>query len=291
MSGDLGSSSSQLNIDSNIKNPKIKDEEFLVLSGFNTDVDISDAVTQEGGLRPFDITEWYTVSTTKLFPTSITTQIYVSSSNVNDIHPDNNDGASSVGAFEVFIKGIDLNGREVSETIKLNGQTSVNTTQDYIRINSIEITYINASETKAAGDIYIGAGTNTSGVPATILSKIRQGYQDNQNIFYSVPEGKYLEVWKVTVLTNASVKGTLELATNKIGNGLEELGGAWQGGYLFKLLDIYYLQDTTSNSWGEVNYTTPLIVDELHDLTLRVIALSASNTEIRAMVHCRLKSY
>lgn len=108
-------------------------------------------------------------------------QMKVSSSSANDT-------ANGTGARTVFVEGLDANHEEISETITLNGQTEVLTTQSFLHINNAYVATA-GSTLSAAGDIYFGTGTVTAGVPATVYDLIKYDYNQRITGSYTVPSG------------------------------------------------------------------------------------------------------
>ena len=115
--------------------------------GFNADVDSAaeEAVWPAGGLIPY---------------ISSPVTMKVSSSSADD-------ASAGTGARTVYIKGINGTGAEVSETVTLNGQTSVNTTNTYSFIQQVTVMTVGSGGVNA-GNIYVGTGVVTAGVPAVI---------------------------------------------------------------------------------------------------------------------------
>lgn len=139
----------------------------VIVFGFNPDLD-----TAETTIWP----------TTGLMPhPTAALQMSVSSTNANDT-------SAGTGARTVLIQGLDSNYNEISETVTLNGQTAVTTTQSFLRINYAIV--MTAGSTKsAAGDIYFGTGTVTLGVPATVYNIIKFNYNNTITGHYTVPAG------------------------------------------------------------------------------------------------------
>ena len=169
---------------------------------------INDSVTKRGVTEPFDLqvsrdqitghsrvfqfginssvpaaaspaTIWG-LSTTYAFPAAATV-MKVSSGSAND-------AAAGTGARTVLITGLNASYVVISETVILNGQTAVNTTNSYLRINSMEV-LTDGSGATAAGIIYIGTGTVTTGVPANVYGLISVGYNTSTQAVYTVPAG------------------------------------------------------------------------------------------------------
>lgn len=99
-----------------------------------------------------------------------------------------NDAAAGTGARTIVIEGLDGSYNEVSETVTLNGQTAVNTVNTYLRINNIYVATA-GSGLSSAGKIYLGTGTVTAGVPATIYDLMNTGYNKRTTGHYTVPAG------------------------------------------------------------------------------------------------------
>jgi hypothetical protein len=108
-------------------------------------------------------------------------QMRVSSTNINDT-------AAGTGARTIVIEGLDADYNEITETVTLNGQTFVLTTAAFLRINYAYVATAGSSAS-AAGDIYIGTGTVTAGVPATVYDIIKFNYNDTISGTYTVPAG------------------------------------------------------------------------------------------------------
>lgn len=98
------------------------------------------------------------------------------------------DTSAGTGARTVYILGVNGDGSEVQETVTLNGQTAVNTTNTYTEIQRMVVMTV-GSGGKNAGQIYAGTGTVTTGVPANIYGHIAVG--ENQSLMghYTIPTG------------------------------------------------------------------------------------------------------
>jgi len=99
-----------------------------------------------------------------------------------------NDTAAGTGARTVLFTGINGDGGERTETLTLNGQTAVTTTYTYTEVQSMTVISAGSGE-KNAGQIYLGTGTVTSGVPANVYGHIAVG--ENQSLMghITVPLG------------------------------------------------------------------------------------------------------
>lgn len=162
--------------------------------GFNSDIDdgVEETVWTYGGL--------YTHLTEA-------TILKISSGSTDD-------AAAGTGARTVFILGVNGDGSELSETVTLNGQTAVNTTNAYTEIQRMVVLTV-GSGGKNAGQIYAGTGTVTTGVPANVYGHIAAGENQSQIGHYTVPTGHtgYLIHGKISsgTPTNGYVIGRLKI--------------------------------------------------------------------------------
>jgi hypothetical protein len=99
-----------------------------------------------------------------------------------------NDTSAGTGARTIVVQGLDANYNEVTETVTMNGQTAVTMTASLIRVNYAYVATA-GSGNSAAGDIYIGTGTVTAGVPATVYDIIKFDYNTTITGSYTVPAG------------------------------------------------------------------------------------------------------
>jgi hypothetical protein len=98
------------------------------------------------------------------------------------------DTSAGVGARSVFINGLDVNHVEITETVVLNGTTAVTTTQSFLHINSAYVATA-GSTNGAVGDIYIGTGVVTAGIPAVVLNVIKYDFNNTVTGNYTIPAG------------------------------------------------------------------------------------------------------
>lgn len=110
------------------------------------------------------------------------------------------DTSNGTGARTVYIGGVDGNFNEVSETVTLNGQTAVNTTNLYLYVNYFYVATVGTG-TSNAGNINAGTGTVTSGVPAVLYDVIAIGYNQRTTAHFCVPTGYtgYMTTGVITV--------------------------------------------------------------------------------------------
>lgn len=146
---------------------QIQGHSVVTVFGYNPDIDTSEeTVWPDGGTVPH--------------PT-VASVLKISSSDANDT-------SAGTGARTVFIEGLNSSYAVVSETVILNGQTAVNTTNSYLYVNSFYVVTVGSGGVNA-GNINAGTGTVTSGVPAVLYDIIAAGYNNRTTGHYCVPAG------------------------------------------------------------------------------------------------------
>ena len=146
---------------------QIQGHRNVTVFGFNPDVDTT------------QVSVWPLPSLIT-FPSSAI-QMTVSSSSANDT-------SAGTGARTIVVQGLDADYNEVTETVTLNGQTAVTMTASLLRVNYAYVATA-GSANSAAGDIYIGTGLVTAGVPATVYDIIKLDYNNTTTGSYTVPAG------------------------------------------------------------------------------------------------------
>ena len=136
-------------------------------------------------------TVWIGSSGAYSFPTAASV-LKISSSSTDD-------DAAGTGARTVLVDGLNADYERVTETIELDGQTAVNTTNSYIRVNKMTVLTAGSGGT-SAGNIYAGTGTVTSGVPAVVVNQTGILANETESAFYSVPAGytAYINAWTMS---------------------------------------------------------------------------------------------
>jgi hypothetical protein len=173
----------------------------------------------------------------------------------------NNDTALGTGARTVTVSGLDANYNELSEVVTLNGQTEVLTTNSFIRVFRSFVNTAGSGDT-AAGDIYVGVGVVTAGVPATVYAKIPLGANQTLMTVWTVPAGytAYIDAGTFSAAganTNHSVKGQL---------CFRPFGGVMRVGAELSL----------ANGFAQFDFEYPISFPEKTDIESRAIALSGS---------------
>ena len=146
---------------------QIQGHSSVIVFGYNADVDTSEeSVWPDGGTVPH--------------PT-VASVLKISSSSTDDT-------SAGTGARTVYIEGLDGNYNVVSETVTLNGQTAVNTSNSYLYVNGFYVTSVGSGGANA-GNINAGTGVVTAGVPAVLYDIIATGYNNRTTGHYCVPAG------------------------------------------------------------------------------------------------------
>ena len=192
---------------------------------------------------------------TYVYPTAATV-MKISSSSADD-------AAAGTGARTISIAGLDANYNEISETVILNGQTAVNTVNSYLRIFRMFVVTAGSGAT-AAGTIYAGTGTVTSGVPATVYATIVLTANQTQLAFWTVPAGYTLYLMGVYY---SSANSTANASTN------------------FQLIErplggVFRIQSSTrlpGNGDFVLDLHTPIAFPEKTDIEIRAVASAGSS--------------
>ena len=190
---------------------------------------------------------------------SAATVLKVSSSSTNDT-------SAGTGARTVELFGLDGDYNEISEVVTLSGQTEVNTTQSYLRINRMIVRSAGSGGANA-GIIYAGTGTVTTGVPANIYATIN-GDGTNQTLMalWTIPAG-YTGYLMQYVVSNGTTSNTPAVCTLLL--------VARPYGEVFQTKDIKSL---TTGMHIENSLVIPVEFAEKTDIEVRAISSSASVT-------------
>jgi hypothetical protein len=192
------------------------------------------------------------------------TYVYPASATVMKISSSSADDTSAgTGARTIAIFGLDANYNEISESVILDGQTAVNTGNSYLRILRMYVTTAGSGAT-AAGTIYAGTGTVTSGVPATVYGMIALTSNQTQMAFWTVPAGYTFYLMGVYY---SSANSTANASTN------------------FQLIErplngVFRIQSsarTAGNGDFVLDLHTPVAFPEKTDIEIRAVASAGSS--------------
>ena len=189
---------------------------------------------------------------------------YPASATVMTISSSSTDDTSAgTGARTVEVYGLDANYNPIDEVVTLNGQTPVNTTKAYLRINR-GIVRSAGSGGANAGTIYAGTGTVTSGVPANVYLSVN-GEGDNQTLMglWTVPAGYTAFLTKMSLSTGTATQTPAILNASLVARPFGEV---------FQIKERFTLTDGAHEQF----YTFPLKFTEKTDLEMRAFSSSAS---------------
>jgi hypothetical protein len=193
------------------------------------------------------------------------TYAYPASASVMKISSSSADDTSAgTGARTISIAGLDADYNEISETVILNGQTAVNTVNSYLRISRMFVVTAGSGAT-AAGTIYAGTGTVTSGVPAAIYGMIAFGANQTQMAFWTVPAGYTLYLMGVYYSsgnTTANAFTNFQMIQRSLGGVFRQQSSTRTPGSGDFVLDLH----------------TPIVFTEKTDIEIRAIASAGASS-------------
>jgi len=186
------------------------------------------------------------------------TVLKVSSSSTNDT-------SAGTGARTVQLYGLDADYNEINELVTLNGQTVVNTTQSFLRINRMVVRSAGSGGANA-GVIYAGTGTVTTGVPANVYASVNGVTGANQSLMslWTVPAGytAYMLQYDVSNGTTSNTPAVCKLIL-----------AVRPYGEVFQSKDVKSL---TTGMHVEETFALPLKIEEKSDIEVRAISSSSS---------------
>lgn len=167
----------------------IPGHELALINAHNEDVGTSEELLWQG---PYSTYIWPTTAK----------QLNVTSTDVND-------DAGDTGARIIFVQGLDSNYNRINETVIMDGQNRVLTTNSYLRINQLFVTYSGSTGTNE-GDIYIGEGATVAGVPTIAYYMIDSDYGYSFTGVYTVPNNWTLIVYEDLTTTHIGTSKEVE---------------------------------------------------------------------------------
>lgn len=172
-----------------------------------------------------------TASSVGLEPTFPTSAVNISVASTSA-----SDTGAGTGAQTLIVRGLDANRREIDEEITLNGQTPVNTTNTFLRLNDLFVKDAGSNGFNV-GNIYASdsADTFTAGVPDTRLyASMEIGDNLSKTMLYSVPMGR---TWVPVSISIQSTAPNTNPVTVKF-----YLGNNEKGGNTFAIREVFYLR-------------------------------------------------
>lgn len=189
---------------------------------------------------------------------SAATVLKVSSSSADDT-------SAGTGARTVQLSGLDADYNEINETVTLNGQTAVNTTKEFLRINRMIVRSAGTGGGNA-GVIYAGTGAVTAGVPANVYASVNGISGSNQSLMalWTVPAGytAYLFQYDISNGTTSNTPAVCKLIL-----------AVRPYGEVFQSKDVKSL---TTGMHVEQSFATPQKITEKSDIEVRAESSSAS---------------
>jgi hypothetical protein len=152
----------------------------------------------------------------------------------------------------VTIEGLDAEYNQIEETLVITGQTPVLTTQSFLRIN-----YAIVRKNTPTGQIRIGTGTVTAGVPENVYAYIN-GDNVTLSSVYSVPAGVTLFLDRGTVSVTSDPQAIINVRL------MERPFGE-----VFHTVTIV----NALNSYLEFNWDYPIVIPEKSDIECQVRCL------------------
>lgn len=213
------------------------------------------------GTTPQTITTTVAAGSAYVYPSSATV-MKVSSASANDT-------SAGTGARTILVVGLDSTYTQVSETVTLNGQTAVNTVNSYLRITYTEILSTGSGNAQA-GIIYIGTGTVTSGVPATIYWQSETTYNNWSFAGFTVPAGYTAYVTSYTITsqsTTANINVSAAFVVYEFGQASSTTGQGYA--------EFQSTARLTSNGNFDRHFDFPFAISEKCDVELRAWATTA----------------
>ena len=192
-----------------------------------------------------------------------------SSINVYVASTDTQDSAAGSGSKQIKIQGLDENYFQQEETFTLNGQTPVTGSKTFSRVHRAFITYAGSEEVNT-GDINIGYGTWSSGVPSNYIAQIPAGEGQTQMAIFTIPNDKrgYLLKWSSSILTGASGKAANIQLIYRENKGVNQI--------VRKVKDQVGLGTNSMNTFQRV-YEFPDFIPPKTDVFLRVEQVTATS--------------
>lgn len=221
---------------------QIQGHSDVLVFGYNPDLDTTEeSIWPDGGTVPH--------------PT-VASVLKISSTSANDT-------SAGTGARTVVISGLDGDFNTVTETVILNGQTAVNTTNSYLYVNQFYVATL-GSGTANAGDINAGTGTVTSGVPAVLYDIIATGFNQRTTAHYCVPAG-YTGYMVKGVITAGQATGSTAVTAFLKQHGTD---------------DILRVGAVTAINNGSVSYDfdPPYVIPEKNCVGATAIGAAANNS-------------
>lgn len=220
---------------------QVPGHEIVQVFGYNGDLDqTEESIWPDGGVVPHP---------------AAASVLQVSSSSASDT-------AAGTGARTVFISGVDEDFDVVGETVTLNGQTAVNTINSYRYVNQLYVASLGSGSANA-GNINVGTGTVTAGVPAVLYDIIAVGFNQRTTAHYCVPAG-YTGYMVKGVITSGQESGSSGVTAFLKQHGVDDI------------LRVGAIS-TLNNGSIEYNFAFPYVIPERNCIGASAIGASNNN--------------
>jgi hypothetical protein len=180
------------------------------------------------------------------------------------VSSDANDAAAGTGAREIVLVGIDGNNDEVRETVALNGTTPVNSTAQFL--------FVNSAFGQAVGSGGVNAGTIDVSVGGNLVKQIAPGDGQCQCSHFAAPnalfsgEAAYITQIDATLGRNANAWALLQLVTQIPGETV-------------RVRNVFV---ATGGDGVDLNPGSPVRLQPGERAWMRVTNVSASNEAVSA---------
>lgn len=179
----------------------------------------------------------------------------------------NSDTAAGNGARTVLVQGLDANWDEISETVSLNGGTSVYTTSKYIRIQKLSVA--STGSLKAQKGVII-AYANTDNTGQAFIGPAAAPFDGiDRRVIYSIPAGK---VGLIHSVAGWADKGSTANADFRVDVRDTQNGNCWQ-----KLMVV---TSRAATGPARVQFDPPLMVTEKSDIRVQVQSSANNQTMV-----------
>lgn len=177
-----------------------------------------------------------------------------------------NDTSAGTGARTVLVYGIDGSYNRVTETVTMNGTSTVDTVNSYLHIHLMQVI------TVGSGNVNAGVITATAKVDATVTCQLDTGEGQSSSSIYLVPTGYKAYVQRIRARMNnstANSSATIGVFTKPFNNSLQ----------LKTKIGI----NNSGSSFVELDYTdsAPFIVPAKCWIRMIVTGVTNNNTEIQ----------
>ena len=196
------------------------------------------------------------------FPAAAAATLISSSSTDDDGTP-----TAGTGALTVRVFGLDANWLEVIQDVTLNGQAGVSIPTPLIRVYRAYVLTVGTGGVNA-GDIWIGTGTITAGVPAVKYAGILTGLGQTLMAIYSISNarsGANITRWYASC-------GAVSASFAEAALQVREFGGAWRTRRMAGIAEGGGLDETLTNG---------ITIGAKSDIRVRIVTNGVNNTALQ----------